>query len=416
MGLSTLTTREVARNESLAGKYLVNVAILKSILVLVTLFLITLTINIIGYPIQTIQIVYIIAVSTILTSFTNLFNSIFQALEKMEYISTGRIINSVLMLIGTLIAIKLHLDIVLFVSIYLIANVIVLAYSIIVYMSKFVVPAINVDWKLWKIMLKEALPFWLTSVFVIIYFRIDMVMLSVMKGDDVVGWYAASYRLIDGLSVIPSIIMTTMYPVFSKLHINSKNSLSFAFEKSLNFLVIVAIPIGIGTTLLAEKIIILIYGTEYNPSVIALRILIWASVLSFINWAPATLLNSINKQRALMIFTCIGAIVNICLNYLLIPVITYKGAAIATVIAELIVGLLMLYEIQKIQNTFKSLHTIVIKSIISGTIMGIFIFIFQNSTLFLIVPLAVILYFIALVTIKTFEKQDYELFNQILRR
>jgi len=416
MGLSTLATREVARNDFLAGKYLVNVTIIKLILVVITLILISITINILGYPKQTIEIVYIMSISTILSSFTNLFNSIFQALEKIYLISVGRIIYSVLIFVGTIIAMNLQFDIVLFVTIYLITNIIVLCYSIIVYRRKLVVPTIEFNWNLWAMMLKESIPFWLTSLFVIVYFRIDMIMLSVMKGDSVVGWYAASYRLIDALSIIPSVLMTIMYPVFSKLHLNSKNVLSFAFEKSFNFLIIIATPIGIGTTLLADKIIILIYGTEYAPSIIALKILIWAGFLTITSWAPATLLNSINKQRTLMIITSIGAILNICLNYMLIPTISYKGAGIATVVAELIVGLLMLYEIKSAQFSIKSSIKIFAKSMLSGIIMGILVYILKDYTLFLLIPLAAVVYLIALILTRTFDKQDFDMVNEALKR
>jgi O-antigen/teichoic acid export membrane protein len=243
-----------------------------------------------------------------------------------------------------------------------------------------------------------------------------MVMLSMMKGDAVVGWYAASYRLIDALSFIPSVFMSAMYPVFSKFHVNYKSALSFAFTKSLKFLIVIAIPIGIGTTILAEEIITLIYGIEYVPSVIALQILIWASVLSFINFTPATFLNSTNKQRTLMIFTCFGAVLNIILNLALIPSLSYMGAGIATVSTELIVGLLLIYQIHKVQNLFSILFNVITKSLISGIIMGVFILIFKSCTPLLLIITGAIIYFVALFILNGFEKEDMDLFNQVLGR
>jgi O-antigen/teichoic acid export membrane protein len=129
LGLSTLTTREVSRDTSLASKYLGNVALIKLFLVIITFGLIVIAINILGYPQQTINVVYIIAISTMLISFNQMFSSIFQAFEKMEYISIGRIMNSVLMLTGAFIAIAYNFSIIHFVSIYLVANGVVLGYS-----------------------------------------------------------------------------------------------------------------------------------------------------------------------------------------------------------------------------------------------------------------------------------------------
>lgn len=91
-GLSTLTVREVARDKLLAGKYLGNIAVMKVILVVVTFGLIALTINLLGYPQQTITVVYLVALSVIFNSFSGMLYSIFRAYEKMEYQSLGQIL------------------------------------------------------------------------------------------------------------------------------------------------------------------------------------------------------------------------------------------------------------------------------------------------------------------------------------
>jgi Polysaccharide biosynthesis protein. len=84
LGVSTLTVREVARDKSLAGKYLGNIVVMKVILVAITFGLIALTINLLGYPEQTIKVVYLVALYIIFGAFSNIFNSIFQAYEKMN--------------------------------------------------------------------------------------------------------------------------------------------------------------------------------------------------------------------------------------------------------------------------------------------------------------------------------------------
>lgn len=118
LGLSTLTVREVARDKSLASKYLGNIAVMKVILVIITFGLIALSINLLGYPEQTIKVVYLVALSIIFSAFSGMFYSIFQAYEKMEYQSVGQILNSALMLSGALFAIKQGFSVVSFASIY----------------------------------------------------------------------------------------------------------------------------------------------------------------------------------------------------------------------------------------------------------------------------------------------------------
>lgn len=416
LGLSSLTTREVSRDQSLAPKYLGNIFSMKILLAIINIVVAAIVINILGYSEQTIRVVYIITLSNIATNFTQMFNSIFQAFERFEFQSFGVILNTILMAIGVFFGVNQNFDLIYFAFTYLIVNAITLAYSFLVCLKEFMIPGLKTDWNFWKKIALESIPFWLNSVFVIIYFKTDMVMLSMMKGDAAVGWYAASYRLIDSLCFIPVVFMSTMYPVFSRFHVSSRDSLEFAFKKSFKLLAIIAIPIGIGTTILAERIIVLIYGIQYTPSVVALQILIWASVLSFINYTPSTFLTSTNRQRTLMIFTFIGASLNIILNFILIPRFSYSGAAIATVSTELVVGLLMIYNIHKVQNLSDLLSDVIFKSLVAGLIMGIFILIFQNYALILLIILAAILYFIALYIINGFEKEDINLFNQVLGR
>lgn len=415
-GLTSLIVREVSRNLSQAPKYLGTTLIMKILLSIVNFGAVAIAINILDYSEPTIRIVYIIALYNIATNFTYLFYSIFQAFERFEFQSLGIIINSTLMIAGVFFAVEQKLDLIYFAFLYLIVNTITLAYSFFICLRKFANPVLNIDWAFWKQTISESVPFWLNTVFILIYFKIDMVMLSIMKGDSVVGWYAASYRLIDALALLPAVLMNTMYPVFSKFYVSSKDSLDFAFKMSLKLLTVISIPIGIGTTILAERIITLIYGVEYSPSTIALQILIWASVLSFINYTPATYLNSINRQRTLMIFTFTGAIINLILNFILIPQFSYEGAAVATVFTELVVGLLLIFNTYKAQNLFSLLSNFVLKSLAAGIVMGTFLLIFPNITLILLISLSVILYFIALYFVNGFEKEDFTLFNQIMKR
>jgi O-antigen/teichoic acid export membrane protein len=416
LGLSSLMTREVSRNPSLATKYLENIFFMKIFLAGVTFGAVAILVNLLGYPEKTINVVYIITIYNILTSFTQLYNSVFQAFERFDYLSIGTILNSALMLVGILFAIQQKLNLISFAFVYLIASAIALVYSFFVCTWKFVIPHLNIDWTFCKKIILESIPFWLNSVFVIIYFKTDMVMLSVMNGDTAVGWYTAPYRLIDALVLVPSVFMSTMYPVFSKFHVSSRDSLEFAFKKSFKYLTIIAIPMGIGTTLLAEKIIVLIYGTEYSPSIAALQILIWASVLSFINYTPATYLTSTNKQGLLMKFTCLGAFLNIILNLILIPHFSLYGAAVATVCAEFAVNILVIFYIYKLDKVSLCLSEIVPRSLVSGAIMGIFLLIFRNSTLMLLIIFAAVLYFIVLYIVNGFEKEDINLFKQVLGR
>ena len=345
LGLRQLTVREVARDKSLAGKYLGNIAVMKVILVIVTFGLIALFINLLGYPEQTIKVVYLVALSIIFSAFSGMFYSIFQAYEKMEYQSVGQILSSALMLSGALFAISQGFSVVGFASIYFLVSAIVLGYAFAVCAWKFVLPKIEVDWSFWKQSIKEAWPMGGMAVCIMIYFRIDAVMLSLMIDDTAVGLYSAAYRLSEISTIIPSMFMASVFPVLSRYHGDSMGSFVGAYGKSVKYLLYLALPMALIVTLLARPIVNLIFGNEFSGSVIALQILIWASAIMYVTMVQGTTIVTANRQMFSFKVTIVAALLNIILNYIVIPKYSYIGASAATVATEafgLFVGIFFL--------------------------------------------------------------------------
>lgn len=423
LGLRPLTVREVARDKSLAPKYLANVSLIKMILVAVTFGLIALTINLMDYPEETIKVVYLLALFVIFQTFTQMFYSIFQAFERMEFQAIGQILNAAVILAGVIIAMKYSFSIIGFASLYVIASAVVLGYSFAVMKLKFSNPAasaakvIEFDWSFWKPTMKEALPFGLTGMFVMIYTYIDSVMLSLMQGDAVVGWYNAAYRLILVLIFIPVAFGIAVFPSMSRFYITSQSSLRLAIEKYFKYMVILGIPIGVGTTLLAQRIILLIFGMGYAHSIIALQILIWAIVITFAGAAFVKLFESTDRQIVVAKVAGICMAVNIILNLLLIPRFSYVGASVATVVTEFIlVGSIFVfahkfgYGIPR-GRLIKNMSKITIASLV----MGVFVWHFESLNLLILVPLAMLLYFGLLYMIRGIDKEDVALLKQVIR-
>lgn len=424
-GLQPLTVREVARDKSLASKYIANISGMKIILVTITFGLIALTINLLGYPEQTIKVVYLVGLSVIFGAFTTMFYSIFQAYERMEYQSLGQILNSALMLGGVIFAMKFKLSVVEFAALYFLVSIFGLAYSFTILRIKFSNPPlvwsprkIEVDWRFWKSTIKEALPFGLAITFVMIFYWIDSVMLSLMKGDTVVGWYNAAYRMVLVLLFIPNSFIAAIYPVMSRFYKTSQDSLRLSLEKSFKYLAIIGIPIGVGTTLLAKRFILLIFGIEYMNSILPLQILIWSSVFIFMDQPFGNLLNSINKQTIITKVTgiCIG--VNVVSNLILIPKYSLIGASIATVLTQFIGSLLIFIWSSKVGYSVfkKDFASIMIRVLIPSTLMSIFIMYFHDLTLLLLVPIAALLYFIVLYVVRGVNKEDIKLLGRVIAR
>lgn len=407
LGLTTLTVREISRDQTLTDKWIGNIIIIKILLALLFFGLIVITITLIGYQEKTIFVIYIIAFSVIIGAFINIFYSIFQASEKMEYISIGQVITSIAMLSGALIAIAYNYDIIAFASIFLFANIFVLIYCIVICSWKFIVPKLSVDPSFWKPLIIDAIPFGLTGIFGMIYTYIDSIMLSFMKGDEIVGWYSVSYKLVLCLSFIPVIINRAVFPTMSRCYPSSRDGLSLIVQKYLKLMITIAIPLGFGTIFIAKEIILLIFGQEYYPSIIILQILIWALSISFIGAALIQLFISINKQIIIIKISAFCVLINIIMNLLLIPTFSYIGASVATVITEFIlISSIFVYANKLGYVSFKDFLKIVLQVIFASLIMYLFLNIFTNFNILILVPIAGIFYFICLYLLGGINKED----------
>lgn len=413
MGLSTLTTRDVSRNTALTNKYVTNILFLKIILGIITFLLIFTTINLLNYPKETLNVVYIISLSIVVGNFSTIIYPIFQANLKMEYQAISQILNSAILFLSALFAISHGFGIVKFASIYLITNLIVLIFNFVVYFIKFGSIKIGIDFEFCRYLIKEALPLSLSLIFSTIAFRIDSVMLSLIINNTAVGWYTASYKLMEATLFIPMVIAIAVLPVFSNFYLSSKKSLEISYQKSVKYLIILGLPVSVGTTLLANEIITLIYGQGFSNSVFSLQILIWTIPFIFLTSIFKTFFVSTDKQKLLLKIIILNMIFNISLNVILIPNFSYIGASFVTVLTELLSAILCFHFLSRSIVKIK-LKKIILKPLIGCSIMAIFI-IFVKASIFIIVPFSMLIYFVSLIFLKTFDDADIMLVRQVIK-
>jgi O-antigen/teichoic acid export membrane protein len=421
-GLQPLMVREIARDRTIAPKYLANVGLMKVILVAVAFGLIALTINLMGYPEETINVVYLLGLSFVFQAFTQMFYSIFQAFERMEFQAIGQMLNAALLLAGVIFAIRHDFTVVGFASLYVVTNAVALSYSFAVMKLKFSGPAsapaakvMEFDRSFWRPTIKEALPFGLIALFAAVSYGADTVILSSMKGDAVVGWYNAAYKMVLVLLFIPTALGFAIFPVMSKFYTTSRDSLRHGVEKLLKYMTMLGIPLGVGTTLLAQRIIVVVFGPEYTPAVIALQILIWSVVLVYIGGPVGTLLQTTNNQRVVARIVGISVFVNVVANLILIPKYSYVAAGTVAVVTTLI-SVTMQY-IACLRTGWSVIGRKFLisfgKTVLASMVMGLFIYYLGNMTLPLLIPLAILLYFATLFALRFFDKEDMLLARQL---
>ncbi len=412
LGLSTLTIREVARDKSKTSKYLGNHGTIKLILSIITMILLVLYVNIGSFDNTTRLVVYIIGSSVIIDAFGGTFTSMFRAYEQMEYQSISEIINAVTMFIGVLICVFAKQSVIAVSMVYLISSTIVMIYNFVMCSRNYGMIHFQVDLKFWKYLIYHAFPLAITSIFALISFKMNTILLNMLTTNSVVGEYTAAFNLMQALIFIPTVYSTAIMPVFSKFFVDSKEMLDYSYKKSLKYLTILSMPISMGTMVLADKIILFMYGSSYVNTIPILELIIWALPAIFLSYILGTSIASINKQHETVKATFLCLILSTVGNYILINMFAGIGAAMITVLNEVSMVLFYLYIMHKAGYKVP-LISILLKPFIASVVMGIVVSVL-NQELFVSVFIGIIVYFVTIILFKTFDKDDLNIIKQLL--
>ncbi len=338
-GLGTLVTRDVAANRAESNRYLANASILRLYLWLAALPLMALVLALYGwFGDTTTEVMITIAIFAVGTFFSNLsdgLTALFYAHEKAEYpAGVSAITTLVRVSVGALVLL-LGWGIIGLAGASLLANLTAFAVLSYVLVNKIYRPYLESDPGLQKEMMGQSFPLMINHLLSTIFFRIDVFILKPTWGSAQVGYYSAAYKYIDGINVIPQYFTLAIFPLMSRFAADSRDSLMRAYRLSLRLLLIMAIPLAVGTPFIAEELIWFLAGERFLPdSVIVLQLLIWFLPFSFINQVTQYVLIAIHQQKQLTKAFIIGVVFNTVTNLIFIPLYGYRAAAITTVLSE----------------------------------------------------------------------------------
>ncbi|WP_297435619.1 flippase [Thermococcus sp.] len=199
----------------------------------------------------------------------------------------------------------------------------------------------------WGELLRKSYPFWLIGLFTLIYYRTDMVMLNLLRGDYETGIYRAAYTLIEVSLFIPNIVVSTTMPSMARLHREDQKTLEVLFKKSLQVLLLLGLAGTAGYYLFAKLGIFFVFGEKFKESVPVLRILAFAIPFMFLNSLFGSYMNATGRELTFTKITGFTALLNVVLNYILILHYGATGAAVATVVSQGILTLAVWHESDK---------------------------------------------------------------------
>ncbi len=191
-----------------------------------------------------------------------------------------------------------------------------------------------------------------TQLAVSIYGLLDITMLGSMCSDKVVGYYTNVQKLMYTSATITASLGGALLPeLVTSYKKNDLAKVKKISEKSLSFIITITLPITVGIIIVSKDIVLVLFGKNFNSSVLTLQIYAPFVIFSTIgNLFGTQLLMTFNEEQKLFNTTLIGAIVDFGLNIFLIKLFAQNGATLSSVLAEILVTIFQIYYVEKICN------------------------------------------------------------------
>lgn len=341
-GFDRISLRDLALNNNLVNKYSNNILAVRLIIAIVLFCAFLIAIIILNNNNSSILIVLLFGLIFQAVS----LSFIFRAVEKFKIISKTQIITSVITVVLYMVFVRQQEDTLYAACIYSANSLISVIILFNIYVKQFGKIKLSIEKIFTKYLVKESYPLFISSLMVSVYYYSDVIMLGFIKNDWDVGIYSAANKIFI-LGTIPfQLIASVFLPKIAAKR-------DFVNYRNYFFLMgFCGTIIGLTTYFLSYNIILIIFGSGYLPAVFPLKILALNILIVSVNMGLGEPITVLGKQKQYLMTVTSGAVINIILNFVLIPNYSYMGASIATLFSESVVfvGLLIVYRLKNYEK------------------------------------------------------------------
>jgi len=403
LGFNVLFVREGARHHNEIQRYLRNVASLRLVMSVVSFVLLAIVLAV-GHLEDLLLPGFLLMV---FASYSTLLRNGLYAVQQLGFEAIGVILESLVLLILVVYGAQNHLAVVYYVWAYAVQYAFSCVYFTTVLAAKRIA---LIGWRFELPFLREwfwkGLPFALTFVLTILYFRIDQPLIAAFRGLTESGWYGAAYKPIESLLFVPITFLSIVFPVLAVYHRERRDDMLYALGRFYKALLLIGWPTSVGIFVLAYPIDHVL--RLYDESAIALKILAVALGFAFVNNAFIGALNASDRQSSFTWAAAWSLVANVVLNLTLIPLFGYVGSSVATVLTEMVLGIagwiLTARHIGRVPVLALSWRVL-----LAGAIMGVAVYPLSNVSGFeLAIPVAagVIVYVAAVLILRALTSDE----------
>jgi O-antigen/teichoic acid export membrane protein len=327
-GMSPYAVREMAKDRAQTAWLLPNIVAMRVVLSLLVTIVAPLTALWLGKGDTMVLGILIASAGLILYAFQGPLSSALTARERLDYTSTFALVNQ---LVFWGLGVVLLVNGMGFIGLLIASLVGVAVVSLLSgwALLKMGVGRLVLSVRRWPQLFLAALPFGISGISDAFVQRFDTVLMSFVLTDAAVGWYNVPWTLINMMLLIAQSIAIAMYPSMVRSHTGDPESLPQVVWQAIKYLIIVCLPIVVGGNVLADRIVIALYGETFANSIPVLRVILWALPSLFLLELLGRVGSTLHLERPAARINVINAVVTVVLNLVLVPTLGILGAALA---------------------------------------------------------------------------------------
>ena len=203
----------------------------------------------------------------------------------------------------------------------------------------------RLDPAVWRRLLRDVLPFAAATAVGALYFRVSLILVSLITVERQTAFFAVSFRIVEVLVVVPLLMVSAALPIFARAAVGDGERLRFGIQRVLDTTAIFGAVVVLGVFVAADDIIAIVAGSDFGPAATVLRIQCLGLLGTFVSAVWGYGLLSLGRHRALLLLVSVPLVLNVVLTLALAPLYGARGGATATVVGELalaVAGLLLL--------------------------------------------------------------------------
>jgi O-antigen/teichoic acid export membrane protein len=423
-GLGFQMVVDVAPNKEKASQYLTNTIYLRALLGSVSMGLTLIVVLFSGLPPLIGLSIMIIALSTAFNWIMQTFTSMLTSFEKMHYVLYTNLTERVFTVSLAILMVMWGFGLLAVVLVVLLGSMLNVFLSLII-TSKYVVkPARRPDRGQAHRQFRSAVPYATAGVMNATLYSVNAVLvmnLALWAGvipltaAHSTATYNLAFNLVIALTAVPTVLITALLPVLSRLYKTSTDLTRLTQQKVMKYMFALGLPVTVGGIILADKIIQFVYSSTFWDSALVFRILLPVIAITYFGTGIGSVLASANRIKFNTVSATIGASINVLLCLVLVPLFGAPGAAAAFTIASFTIMAVGLYFLSR--YVFKvNLVDIIFKPVIAAAGMGTALLLLPMFTLIPSLIIGTVTYFAIFFVIGALDKQDKEILFKILKK